>query len=411
MEKEKEIKDLLVKYHQGNCTDEELEKLLTWFDRMGDQVKGVWLEDDQVEGLLVRLKTSKRFHVQHESSSRSNRSSPSSRSIPSLRSIRPGRSKRATAAAAAAAAILLISFTVFFTDYFRSVERTDLLTDVEILQRLPGSKAPRLLLGNGGEWDLTAENALQLQNLDGLNLSVNNQGVWELAARDPESSLSSVAEEVWHTIQTPRASSLQVQLPDGSRVRLNAESSLTFSSHMDQGSRRVKMDGEAYFEVMHRSDQPFVVELAGQQIEVLGTTFNVHAYDAQKEIKTALLEGSIELLTPKSRVLMVPNQLAQVTPGGEIQVSTNADLLDQVAWVSGYFHFQQAGVEEIAAEIGRWYDLDFVPAPETSQRKINGRIRRDLSMGRLVEIMNYLGIQIRQSESHLLIDIKENKQD
>nr|WP_121269308.1 FecR family protein [Pedobacter schmidteae] len=169
------------------------------------------------------------------------------------------------------------------------------------------------------------------------------------------------------TITTPRGGSYQVILSDGTKVWLNAASSLTYTPNM-HGERRVTLDGEAYFEVAtaytslpgHSMKQPFLVESNGQTVEVLGTHFNVNAYSDEGSIKTTLLEGAVKvsLNGSKNFSLLKPGEQA-ANSDSQIQVS-KANTEQAVAWKNGDFVFKGEDVKSVMRQLARWYDVEIV---------------------------------------------------
>src|SRR6185503_833259 len=144
----------------------------------------------------------------------------------------------------------------------------------------------------------------------------------------------------YNTVEAPVGGQWQVILPDQSKVWLNALSSITYPTRFTGGERRVKISGEAYFEVAHNKAMPFRVESLGQTVEVLGTHFNVMAYADERLIKTTLLEGSVKISDHGKMELLKPGQQAQVS-AANIKVTDDVDLEDVVAWKNGYFKFNE----------------------------------------------------------------------
>lgn len=186
-----------------------------------------------------------------------------------------------------------------------------------------------------------------------------------LSYADGQKVIEAAAEVSYVTLSTPRGGQYQITLPDGSKVWLNAESSITYPTSFAGQQRKVELRGEAYFEVakQHSTQNPqtasrFIVSSAGQEVTVLGTHFNINAYPDEKEIKTTLLEGSVQVSTlhPSQNTILKPNQQAILT-GTSLSVKTVYSE-DEVAWKNGYFMFNNESLESIMKTIGRWYALE-----------------------------------------------------
>jgi ferric-dicitrate binding protein FerR (iron transport regulator) len=149
-------------------------------------------------------------------------------------------------------------------------------------------------------------------------------------------------------------------LADGSKVWLNAASSLHFPTSFTGGTRTVEVSGEAYFEVAKNKDLPFIVKVNGDEIKVLGTSFNVNAYDDEELSRTTLLEGAIAFTHGNDHTLMRPGQQVKVPRQGDLKLISNVDIDEVIAWKRGVFHFESAGMEEVMRQLARWYDVDVV---------------------------------------------------
>lgn len=167
----------------------------------------------------------------------------------------------------------------------------------------------------------------------------------------------------WNTLATPRSGQYRLVLPDGTKVWLNSESSIHYPILFRGRERRVQITGEAYFEVVHNSEMPFIVEKGDMQIEVLGTHFNVNAYNDESAIKTTLLQGKVRVVkttaTLKQIAVLSPGEQA-VIPGNNRMQVRKADVDDAVAWKNGLFHFESADIKMVMRQLARWYDIEVV---------------------------------------------------
>ena len=167
----------------------------------------------------------------------------------------------------------------------------------------------------------------------------------------------------YNTIATPRGGQYQVILPDGSQVWLNAASSLRFPTAFSGKERRVEVTGEAYFEIAKNSSMPFTVAIpsaGGSEIKVLGTHFNVTAYTDDALLKTTLLEGSVKFVSGGGSTLLKPGEQTQLAKNGRLDLASDIDVSQVVAWKNGIFHFEGADIETVMKQLSRWYDVDVV---------------------------------------------------
>jgi transmembrane sensor len=226
---------------------------------------------------------------------------------------------------------------------------------------------------------------------------------------------ASSAAAAFNTVTTPRGGQYQLILSDGTKVWLNAASSLKFPVSFNPAKREVELTGEAYFEVntmqSGRSKQvangqtaqdrlaltrgkgsptkriPFLVKTNSQVIEVLGTHFNVNAYADEPDTRTTLLEGAVKIRQrhKPGSALLKPGQQG-LTGTGDIQVS-NVDVSQAVAWQQGYFLFDNESMESIMRKISRWYDVDVTYSGNIRYRKFGGRISRFENIGEILRMM------------------------
>lgn len=190
-------------------------------------------------------------------------------------------------------------------------------------------------------------------------------------------------------LQTPRGGQYNVVLPDGSRVWLNAASSLRYPLSFDRNIREVELDGEAYFEIASDESKPFIVRSHGQQVSVLGTSFNIHAYGDEARIMTTLVEGKIELesLDGGFSRIMTPGQHAVYTADG-LSVA-EVDPLEYVSWREGLIIFNSDNLPEILNQLERWYDVEFDTLPKgINATRVFGMIHRSVPLSDVLKTLN-----------------------
>jgi ferric-dicitrate binding protein FerR (iron transport regulator) len=184
-----------------------------------------------------------------------------------------------------------------------------------------------------------------------------------------------------------------ITLSDGTRVWLNAGSSLTYPVVFTGTQRKVIMSGESYFEVADNAARPFIVKKGDNEVTVLGTHFNVNAYDDEQVIKVTLLEGSVKVsqLATKEARLVSPGQQVYITesPGTrpKMELRKNADIEKEMAWKNGIFNFDQEPITEIMLQLTRWYDADISYEGGIPEDLFSGIIKRDKNVSQVLKLL------------------------
>ncbi|MCL1666550.1 DUF4974 domain-containing protein [Elizabethkingia ursingii] len=178
------------------------------------------------------------------------------------------------------------------------------------------------------------------------------------------------------TLSTPRRGQYKVTLSDGTKVWLNAESSLKYPAKFAGSERYVELQGEGYFEVANNIAKPFIVASNGQQVKVLGTKFNINSYANEPTIRTTLLSGQVELLSSRNKATVVlnPGQQAKLVRDGFEVRSVETDAF--IAWTANEFRFKGASLQDVFRQVERWYDVE-VDYSNIPAIKVNGTISRE----------------------------------
>ena len=198
----------------------------------------------------------------------------------------------------------------------------------------------------------------------------------------------------WNTLATPRSGQYQLRLPDGTKVWLNSESSIHYPTGFRGKERRVQITGEAYFEVTHDKEMPFIVEKGDVQVEVLGTHFNVNAYNDESAIKTTLLEGKVKVVKKTASVqqtaILTPGEQAVIPNSNRIQVR-KADVDNVVAWKNGLFHFESADIKTVMRQLARWYDVEVVYEGAVKNDPLFVEISRNTRLSDVLKVLQESG--------------------
>ncbi len=223
----------------------------------------------------------------------------------------------------------------------------------------PGGNKAVLTLADGSQiaLDSTANGRLATQG----NSEVIKLSNGQLAYKGTGDNKGEV---LYNTMSTPRGGQYSLILPDGSKVWLNAISSIRYPAAFKGSERNVEITGEAYFEVAKDHAHPFKVSVhspsgkESMQVEVLGTHFNINAYSDEPLANTTLLEGSVKVTAAAGSTIIKPGQQAQVNDEGNIKIDPDINTADVMAWKDGYFTFRDTDLETIMRQIMRWYDVE-----------------------------------------------------
>lgn len=197
----------------------------------------------------------------------------------------------------------------------------------------------------------------------------------------------------YNTISTPKGGQYQIVLPDGSKVWLNAASSVKFPTAFTDNERKVEMTGEAYMEITKNPKQSFVVIANGAKIQVLGTSFNVNAYKNESGVRTTLVEGSVRTSANGQSVVLKPGEQSVIET--EIKVAP-ANIEQTLAWKDGVFNFNGLNVKAVMRQLERWYDIDVQYHGAVSDDLIfEGKMYRTVSLSRVLRVLKTMGVETR----------------
>jgi ferric-dicitrate binding protein FerR (iron transport regulator) len=222
----------------------------------------------------------------------------------------------------------------------------------------------------------------------------------------------------YNTMSTPKGRQFQVTLPDGTKVWLNAASSLRYPTVFTGTERKVTVTGEAYFEVAHNAGMPFKVNVNDkEEVTVLGTHFNINAYDNEKAIHTTLLEGSVNVVNRQSAignersVLLKPGEqavLAQphsplTTDHSPLTIDHSPDLNKVMSWKNGQFNFEGATLGEVMRQVERWYDIEVSYEKGIPDVEFEGKMTRDVPLNDLLTMLERSAIHFRIEGRKLIV--------
>ncbi|HTN05904.1 FecR family protein [Agriterribacter sp.] len=221
----------------------------------------------------------------------------------------------------------------------------------------PGGTRAMLTLGDGSTIILDSSSNGQLGVQGNTRVVKMDNGLLHYQKQKSAADNSAI---IYNTIATPRGGQYQVVLADGSVVWLNASSSLKFPAEFSDSLREVEITGEAYFEIARNASKPFRVKVKDMYVNVLGTSFNIMAYDDEATVNTTLLKGSLKISNAGNSKLIHPGQQVLLNNKGSFQLVPDADVEGAVAWKNGKFSFSSADIKTIMRQIERWYNVDVV---------------------------------------------------
>ncbi|WP_316797534.1 FecR family protein [Pedobacter agri] len=310
-------------------------------------------------------------------------------------------------ASAAAIFILLCGGLYFLLDKNSSKSPSNSLAKIENLDILPGSDKATLTLANGSKVILDDQTPENISDKHGVKISKTKDGQLVYTVVNNENLPNSTA---FNTIQTPKGGQYQVILPDGTKVWLNAASSLNYPEVFAGKKRSVTLTGEAYFEVAKDKDKPFHVLTQNQNVEVLGTHFNINGYLDDHTIKTTLLEGAVKVSNLKSTKKLKPGEqaISGISENALIKVTSQVDTDDEIAWKNGLFQFNDTDLKIILNQLERWYDIkiDYSSIPD---KRYNGMVPRKSKLSEVLKMLEKTGnIKFELLENRSLKVIPKN---
>jgi transmembrane sensor len=266
----------------------------------------------------------------------------------------------------------------------------------------PGKNNAFLTLANGKHIALNDLHNGTVATQSGIQVTKTQDGTLVYRLNSNQSISSAASLSALNTITTPRGGQYQLVLADGTRVWLNSASAITFTTALAGSERRVKLFGEAYFEVAKQSGRPFIVETAHQEIKVLGTHFNVQAYTDEQLVKTSLLEGKVNITTAGKVATLKPGQEAINEYNGKLIIH-QAAVGESIAWKNGFFKFNNAGIKDVMQQLARWYNIKVSYAGDLPVRQFNGTISRQVSIQEVLDMLRYTGVQFKIAGDHVIV--------
>jgi len=370
---------LIEKYQAGTATQEELSLLSEWYHSFNDSETDMTKENvtekqlaNRIKGRLVETIINENKPVE----------------------LYP---RRKWYLSAAAIILIVLSVGTYIIFASKSTTQEIVKTKPSILQKsidiVPGGNKAILVLADGTSIVLDSVSNGTISEQGNIKVEKLNNGL--LAYTINGKQVTEHDEAFYNTISTPRGGQYQVTLSDGTKVWLNAASSIRFPVVFTGTERKVEITGEAYFEVTKNKSMPFKVKAVKSEIEVLGTHFNVNAYDDETSIKTTLIEGLVKVSVPETIGLQTPRflqpgQQSSINNDGKINILKNADIEEAMAWKNGRFQFKGTDLKTILRQIARWYDVDIVYKGNVNLH-FTGQLTRNNNVSKVFEKLALTG--------------------
>lgn len=300
-----------------------------------------------------------------------------------------------------AAAVLLIFMLASFLIWKQNllIDTVPIRQTNTITKFAPGTDKAILTLADGQKVILEADKPDTVSLLGKSQVLNNHEGLQIMASKS-----DNVANNAINSLTTPNGTQYRIVLADGTKVWLNAGSSLKFPTAFSGKNRQVELTGEAYFEVAHREKQPFKVALPDLNVEVLGTHFNVKAYPNDQNIETTLLEGAVKVNSGTNVLFLKPGQQSRYDKAnGNLKRTIPEDTSTIVAWKNGLFSFENTEIKEVLKQLSRWYDIEVVFRGGVPNRRFSGGFERQTSLEQVTKILNESNINCKLQDNKLVI--------
>lgn len=379
------LKYLLSKYQQNQLSEQEKTEVYNYFEEHGwDKLDSIWNDDFRSPPIDIDQEFQNRVHAKLVGDSRVSFRRPRLMSLIMNNNVW---------ARIAAAVLAVISLSYIF--FYYQGENQQVLGVAETIT--PGSKLARMQFEDGTyiEFDDIKKDTLLIDK--GIHVKVSDEGniTYEVLTSKPKDN------PVYSTVYTPKGGEYTLELSDGSKIWLNSETKVRYPLTFTTRAREVELEGEAYFDVANKTIKgkkvPFIVRTHSQNIEVLGTQFNVNSYE--KDIYTTLVEGSIALTASNTsdKLILNPNEQCVYNVGNGSMSRSQVDTYYAVSWRIGKFAFQRSTINKVMKDLARWYDIDVVFNGDFDKITYSGTISRLENFQevlKLIEMTNQIKFKI-----------------
>jgi len=376
--KETEFLELLQKYQNGTLSDEDRDKLDAWYLHKASNTNSQ-LNEYELEDSYQYLKST--LPLQQETK------------VIGLWS----------RVAVVASIVVLLGAGIF---YVTAPTEQPVEVVAKPKEIAPGGNRGILTLSNGKQIvlsDISAKDTIAKEGQENeVTIKMSADGVITYVV-NPNAVEEKNGEDAFNTLSTPIGGQYNIVLADGTKVFLNAVSSIKYPTQFNGDQRIVELEGEAYFEVAKNKNQPFIVKSADQAIKVLGTHFNVHAYDNEPIIKTTLLEGSVAVTYQNQKTILKPGQQSNVTANSNKITVREVDTEAAIAWKNGRFKFDNADLKSVMKQLERWYGIKVEYRGDVSDVRFNGGTFRNKNLSEVLKVLELSNIKFKVEGKTIIV--------
>lgn len=375
---ENEILALLKKYQEGTLSNEDKDKVDAWYLHKASN-SNLQLNEYELEDSYEYLKA--KLPLKQETK---------------IIRIWP------RVAVAASIAVLLGTGIFYFTKPKEQIPQV-----AEKPQEIaPGGNRGILTLSNGKQIvlaDISAKDTIAKEGEeDEVTIKMGANGVITYII-NPNTDASKADANLFNTLSTPTGGQYNIVLADGTKVYLNAVSSIKYPTQFNGDQRIVELDGEAYFEVAKNKNKPFIVKSGDQDIEVLGTHFNVHAYDNESVVKTTLLEGSVAVNYKNQKAILKPGQQSNVSDKFNKITIKQVDTEAAIAWKNGRFKFDNADLKTVMRQLERWYGIKVEYRGDVPDVRFNGGTFMNKNLSEVLKVLELSNIKFKVEGKTIIV--------
>lgn len=375
---ENEILALLKKYQEGTLSNEDKDKVDAWYLHKASN-SNLQLNEYELEDSYQYLK--EKLPLKQET-----------------------KVIRIWPRVAVAASIAVLLGTGIF--YFTKTKEQPIQVAEKTQEIAPGGNRGILTLSNGKQIvlaDISAKDTIAKEGEeDEVTIKMGANGVITYII-NPNTDTSKADANLFNTLSTPTGGQYNIVLVDGTKVYLNAVSSIKYPTQFNGDQRIVELDGEAYFEVAKNKNKPFIVKSGDQDIEVLGTHFNVHAYDNESVVKTTLLEGSVAVSYKNQKAILKPGQQSNVSDKFTKITVKQVDTEAAIAWKNGRFKFDNADLKTVMRQLERWYGIKVEYRGDVPDVRFNGGTFMNKNLSEVLKVLELSNIKFKVEGKTIIV--------
>jgi transmembrane sensor len=387
---------LMEGYQAGTLTGAELVAFLQWYSEAGmDEFQRVYSQYYLQTGVSpVHTVMPDEFRLQLEEAMRDHEAQQDVRTVSIFRRYR---------FVWAAAVLFLIAVGGYLYIQNRQPALPAVVKEQPVNDAVPGTTKAVLTLADGSRVVIDSVQQGQLA-IQGNTTVQREQGVIAYNETQPVTAQQGTQSVLYNTLTTAIGEqSPPLVLHDGTKVWLNAMSSIRFPVAFSGDTRTVEITGEAFFEVAKDPTKPFHVKVNTMDVEALGTQFNINSYNDEPDVRTTLVEGLVRVTQNAKQLILKPGEQAVAAPNLPLTNNHSPDINQVMAWKRGLFDFNHASLQTVLRQLARWYDIEVQFEGKIPNRSFRGKVTRDLNLSQVINILQDLDIKFRIEGKKLIV--------